>query len=110
MRSRLMPIFVLLLATTWGAAAADHTGINHGLQVRLDLEGQSLEVVDSIRSLGVRGADADGGLRFVLRAGLDPEVESPGWRLERMAEESPASFLGINATSDSVAEELPLEV
>ena len=110
MRPRLRLIFVLLLATTWGAAAADHTGINHGLQVRLDLEGQSLEVVDSIRSLGVRGADADGGLRFVLHAGLDPEVESPGWRLERMAEESPASFLGINATSDSVAEELPLEV
>ncbi len=110
MRRRLRLISVLLLVVTWGAAAANDAGIHHGLQVRLDLEDHSLEVVDRIQLSQAAERDAEGGIRFVLHAGLDPEFTGRGWRLERMDEESPASFLGINATSDSGNEELPLEV
>ncbi len=115
MRRRLNPILLLALAATLNAAAAEHAGVpypgvHHDLQVRLDPDDHSLEVLDSIEMSAVEGSREDGGVRFVLHAGLDPVVRSPGWGLERMAEESAASFLGINATSDSMDEELPLEV
>ena len=110
MRPRLRLICVLLLAVPWGAAAAGDAGVHHGLQVRLLLEDHSIEVVDSVRLPDTMERDSEGGIRFVLHADLDPEVSGHGWRLERMDEESPASFLGINATSSSGDQELALEV
>ena len=53
--------------------------------------------------------DADGTYHLVLQAGLAPEVMTPGWQLEAVAGPIEATFFGINATTDTVAENVPLE-
>ncbi len=63
-----------------------------------------------IRLSGLAPDAEDRGFRFVLHAGLEPEVVGRDWRLYRLEEESPAAFLGINATSETAGRELPLEV
>jgi len=45
----------------------------------------------------------------VLHAGLAPRVATPGWRLEPLGSAVDASFGGINATTATVAENVPLE-
>ena len=49
------------------------------------------------------------GVNFVLHAGLEPEVLSDGWRLLPADGEVTADFFGINATTETVAENVPLE-
>jgi len=53
--------------------------------------------------------DADGTYHLVLHAGLSPEVMTPGWRLEAVEGPVEAAFFGINATTATVAENVPLE-
>jgi len=107
---RLTPVLFLVWTVAAMASADNHAPIHHGLQVVLRPAAHTIRVVDAMRLSGELKPDGDGAYRFVLHAGLAPEVTSPGWRLERLEEESPASFLGINATSETVREELPLEV
>ena len=98
-----LPI-ILALAT---AAPAVPATPHHALEVRLHLEGHRLEVVDTLTLEGV-GADSDGTYHFVLHGGLDPRVATPGWSLEKVDGPVDATFLGINATSET-AGEVPLE-
>ena len=79
--------------------------LEHHLIVRLDPDAGRLEVVDRITPAdpGVRE------LRFVLHAGLAPEVRTPGWRLEPVAGPVDVSFVGINATSEATGRRVPLE-
>ena len=102
-------ISIALLAGTAAVAAAEGP-IHHDLEVRLDPTGHRIDVVDQLRPADLPADPEGAGYRFVLHAGLDPEVTSPGWRLERLEEESAAGFLGINATSENAGGVLPLEV
>jgi hypothetical protein len=103
----LAALVAALLAGSGPAAAAD--SVHHALEVRLAPAARSLEVRDRISLAGAVAPDADGALRFVLHAGLAPRVLSPGWRLEPQAGPVGAGFVGINATTATVAEKVPLE-
>ena len=100
--STLVPI---LLAALPGLAVGPH----HSLEVRLDPAGSSLEVVDVLTVGPEVAPDVDGAYRFVLHAGLAPKVATPGWRLEAVEGPVAADFFGINATTDTVAENVPVE-
>lgn len=78
---------------------------HHTLTVTLDPPGRGLQVTDTLASVVV----PSGGARFVLHAGLRPRVLTPGWRLEPIAGRVDAAFFGINATTDTVREAVPLE-
>jgi hypothetical protein len=83
--------------------------LHHDLEVRIEPSENRLQVVDRVDLAGAVKADKDGAFRFVLHAGLEPRVATPGWRLQ--AQEGPvkAGFFGINATTDTVPENVPLE-
>ena len=110
MGRRLNLVPVVLVAISFNVAAGDEAAVHHDLKVRLSPADQTIAVVDGLRFSEPAPWDAQGGLQFALHAGLEPGVTSPGWRLERLDEQSSATFLGINATSDSVNGDLPLEV
>ncbi len=101
-----IPLLSLALGLTV-AAPARAANPHHALQVRLDPAGHRLEVADTLTLDGVT-ADADGTFHFVLHAGLDPTVVTPGWALEAVDGPVDAAFLGINATSET-AGKVPLE-
>jgi len=82
---------------------------HHELEVRLDPATHRLEVVDRVLVGRDVALDADGTFHLVLHAGLAPEVVTPGWRLEAVTGPVEATFFGINATTDTVAENVPLE-
>jgi len=105
MRRSLIPGLVMMAAAAWSEAAAP---VHHDLTVRLQPESHRLEVVDRLTLDGVP-PDEGGGYRFVLHAGLIPEVVGDGWRLERVPGEPDGEFLGLNATTETVAEGVPLE-
>ncbi len=98
--------FMVLVAFTVPAAA---TAPHHELEVRLDPAGHRIDVVDRITAGDEVRADADGAYRFLLHGGLTPEVATEGWRLERIPGEVEADFLGLNATTDTLADDVPLE-
>jgi hypothetical protein len=75
----------------------------------LDPENHRIDVVDEIRLDGALKADAGGGYRFLLHAGLAPEVRTAGWRLERVEGEVKAGFFGLNATTETVVDDIPLQ-
>ncbi len=82
---------------------------HHELEVRLDPAAHRIEVVDRILVGREVALDADGTYHLVLHAGLAPEVVTPGWRLDAVEGPVEATFFGINATTDTVAENVPLE-
>ena len=85
------------------------TPTHHELEVRLDPNTHHIEVVDRILLGRDVALDADGTYHLVLHAGLEPEVVTPGWRLEAVEGPVEATFFGINATTATVAENVPLE-
>jgi len=103
-RRDLVLLAVLLAA---GAGSGTAAGIHHDLRVSLDPASHRLEVRDRLQFAGM--PIPEGGYRFVLHAGLAPRVESAGWRLERAAGAADGSFLGLNATTETVATDVPLE-
>ncbi len=104
MRRALLSVIGSLLIS--GVAAAGQP-MHHELAVRLDPAAHRLEVTDWIILGEDIQADGDGAYRFVLHAGLDPEVLTAGWKLEPVPGAVPAGFLGINATSET-AGDVPL--
>ena len=105
-----LAIAVAAAGTAPAGAAVGDAPVHHGLAVTLDPAEHRIEVVDVLRLSGLTPDADDGGFRFVLHAGFEPEVVGQDWRLYRIQEESPAAFLGINATSATTGDELPLEV
>jgi hypothetical protein len=82
---------------------------HHELEVRLDPATHRIEVIDRILIGREVAIDTDGTYHMVLHAGLAPEVLTPGWRLEVVEGPVEAAFFSINATTDTVAENVPLE-
>ena len=97
----------LLLASPAAAAAGPAT--HHDIQARLDPGSGTIEVVDRVTLARDLTPDEAGGYRFLLHAGMAPEVEGAGWSLERVAEVVDAAFVGINASSETAGAEVPLE-
>jgi hypothetical protein len=77
------------------------------LTVRLNPAAHTLQAIDRISLNGVT-PDANGAYRFVLHAGLDPTVVTPGWTLRAVPGRVPGDFLGINATTKT-AGDVPLQ-
>ncbi|MDX2438853.1 MAG: M20/M25/M40 family metallo-hydrolase [Acidobacteriota bacterium] len=100
-------VAVLSLAAAVTATASET--VHHDLQVRLQPAAHSLQVSDSLSLDSAVTADQDGAYRFVLHAGLEPRVETPGWRVERLTGPVEAGFFGINATTETVPDNVPLE-
>jgi len=98
-------VMILCIASTWAAAGTVH----HDLEVRIEPDQNSLQVVDRVSFVDAVAIDENGAYRFVLHAGLDPRVATPGWRLRPQDGPAEAGFLGINATTDTVSENVPLE-
>ncbi len=104
MRRALVLLAILLAAGAGSDAAA---GVHHDLRVSLDPASHRLEVRDRLQLTGMPAPQ--GGIRFVLHAGLAPRVESAGWRLERAEGATDTAFLGLNATTETVAGDAPIE-
>ncbi len=98
-------VLVLCITSTWVAAATVH----HDLEVRIQPDRNSLQVVNRVSFSDAVTPDENGAYRFVLHAGLEPRVATPGWRLQPQDGPAEAGFLGINATTDTVSENVPLE-
>jgi hypothetical protein len=96
---------ILCIASTWGLAATVH----HDLEVQIEPDKSSLRVIDRVSFQDAVSPDESGAYRFVLHAGLQPRVATPGWRLQPQDGPAEAGFLGINATTDTVSENVPLE-
>jgi aminopeptidase N len=105
-RKHLVPSIILSFVALTAAAGQP---VHHDLQVTLDPSGRSLEVVDTLGVVDRVTPDADGGFRFVLHAGLAPTVDGEGWTIEAVDGPVSAGFFGINATTDTVADTVPLE-
>lgn len=101
----LFPIIVLCLV---GVVAGEDV-LHHDLTITLDPDERRIDVVDLINPVGRVARDAEGAYRFVLHAGLAPEVVTSGWRLEPVEGEIAADFFGINATTATVEDTVPLE-
>ncbi len=98
-------VAICSMAATWAAAGTVH----HDLEVRIEPGKNSLQVADRVSISDAVNPDENGAYRFVLHAGLEPTVVTPGWRLEPQEGPVTAGFLGINATTDTVSENVPLE-
>jgi len=102
--------FLGLIAALWSVtASAGPDTIHHQLNVEILTAEHTLQVVDRVSFTDVVTADDEGGYRFVLHAGLAPRVTSPGWKLVRLEGPVTADFFGINATTENLSEEVPLE-
>lgn len=99
----------MILGFFLSAPAAAEEVLHHNLMVTIDPAAHRIAVVDEILPVGRVAADADGGYRFVLHGGLEPTVVTPNWRLEPVAGEVTADFFGINATTATVEDTVPLE-
>ncbi len=105
-KTRFLTMFVILsIASTWALAGTVH----HDLEVRIQPQQNSLQVVNRVSFSDAVTPDESGAYRFVLHAGLEPRVVTPGWRLLPQDGPAEAGFLGINATTDTVSENVPLE-
>ena len=98
-------VAICSVAATWAAAGTVH----HDLEVRIEPGKNSLQVANRVSISDAVSPDENGAYRFVLHAGLEPRVVTPGWRLEPQEGPVTAGFLGINATTDTVSENVPLE-
>jgi len=102
-------LWVFAVAFCVGATSTGAGTVHHDLEVRIELSENQIQVADRVSFAEAVKADESGAYRFVLHAGLEPRVATPGWQLQ--AQEGPveAGFLGINATTDTVSEKVPLE-
>ena len=98
-------VLILSITSTWAAAATVH----HDLEVRIQPDQNSLRVVNRVSFLDAVTPDENGAYRFVLHKGLEPKVATPGWRLQLQDGPAEAGFLGINATTDTVSKNVPLD-
>jgi len=98
---------VVALAVAQVASAAP--AVHHQLDVRLVPDENRIEVVDVVALTGAVQPDAEGRYRFALHAALTPQVRTRGWKLSRSDEPVEPAFFGINATSDTVEQEVPLQ-
>jgi aminopeptidase N len=98
-------VVILCVASTVASAGTVH----HDLKVRIEADRNRLQVVDLVSFVDVIENDETGAYRFVLHAGLEPRVATPGWQLQPQDGPVEAGFLGINATTDTVSENVPLE-
>jgi len=83
--------------------------LHHELRVHLDPQKHHLSVVDTISHIDLLSKDKQGAFRFFLHAGLSPELEGSGWSLEKIPGDPQADFLGINATTESLPENIEIE-
>jgi len=104
MRSTSFAVLGLLLISSLASAGQP---MHHELAVRLDPAAHRLEVTDWIILGDQVTPGKDGAFRFVLHAGLHPEVLTAGWKLEKVGGTPPPGFLGINAASET-AGDVPL--
>ena len=98
-------VLILCITSTWAMAGTVH----HDLEVRIEPDQNSLWVVDQVSFSDAVTPDENGAYRFVLHAGLEPKVMTPGWQLQPQDGLAEAGFLGINATTDTVPENVLLE-
>ena len=77
-RAFLTAVAILGAASNWAVAGTVH----HDLEVRLEPDLKSLQVVDRVSFVDAVAIDGTGAYRFVLHAGLEPRVVTPGWRLQ----------------------------
>ena len=98
-------VLILSITSTWAAAATVH----HDLEVRIQPDQNSLQVVNRVSFLDAVTPDENGAYRFVLHAGLEPKVATPGWRLQLQDGPAEAGFMGINATTEKLSENVPLD-
>ncbi len=101
-------VFSMIVLCLVGVAAAEGV-LHHDLTVTLDPESHRVNVVDLIDPVDRVAKDAESAYRFVLHAGLAPEVVTPGWHLQAVEGEVTADFFGINATTATVGDTVPLE-
>ena len=101
-------LVVAALAMAGAAAAQEELPLFHRISLRLDPAAHTVDVVDRLELAGRVARGDDGAYRFALHAALKPRVATPGWRIKPVKEPVDASFFGINATSDTVAEDVPL--
>ncbi len=99
--TRLAALYLCLTLSAFSASAAD---IHHKLTVTIDPGAHTFRAVDALTLTGEPAADP----AFLLHSEFQPQVLSPGWRLERLSESATASFAGINSTS-ATAGQVPLE-
>jgi len=83
--------------------------LHHELKVRLDPQEHHLSVIDTISHIDLLKKDQQGAFRFFLHAGLSPELEGSDWILEKIPGDPQADFLGINATTESLPENIKVE-
>ncbi len=102
----LMSLTVALWAGVPCAAAGP---VHHQLQVQIQPDAHTLQVMDRVSFREAVSADENGAYRVLLHAGLSPRVVTPGWRLERLEGPVEAGFFGINATTETVSKNVPLE-
>ncbi len=104
-------VCAVVSAVVWAVAAAGFSAetVHHDLEVRIEPAANVIDVVDDLSLNGAVAADESGAYHFVLHAGMAPRVTTPGWRLEPVAEPVEVGFFGINATTDTVSENVPLE-
>jgi aminopeptidase N len=102
----LLAAFVLSATLgTLSAREAMAVPLHHRLTVTLDPLRGALEVRDTL----TLPAPAGSGVRFVLHAGLKPEVVGSGWRLAPAEGGVDETFFGINAATEHLAEKPSLE-
>ncbi len=104
-------VCAVVSVAAWAVAAAGFSAetVHHDLEVRIEPAEQVVDVVDDLSLSGAVAADESGAYHFVLHAGMAPRVTTPGWRLEAVAGPVEAGFFGINATTATVSENVPLE-
>jgi len=98
-------VSVVVCGAPWLSAATLH----HQISVRIHPADHNLDVVVRVSLGEAVSPDDEGAFRFVLHAGLAPKILTEGWRLEQVDGPVEAGFFGINATTDTVAERVPLE-
>ncbi len=92
------------LAVAVAAPAAPAGALHHHLTVRLDPGSGSIRAVDTVAPT----LDAGGHASFVLHAGLEPRVLTPGWSLRPAGPGDGPGFEGINAAASNTGE-VPVE-
>ncbi len=107
-RSLVLCSWAIVIAASCAASDIEPT-VHHALHVELDPEGHRIEILDAVRLAGAVEPDDAGGYRFLLHAELAPQVVSPGWRLERVEGPVDGGFLGLNATTETVGDGVPLD-
>ncbi len=108
MRWALLVMMIAWLCPT-PATADEAMHLFHRMTVQLDPAAHTVDVVDRFQLPGRVEPDEDGAYRFALHADLKPRLATRGWKLKRVKEPVDAAFFGINATTDTVAEQVPLQ-